>query len=493
MRHATLRATVVILLFCSASVLGGSYTNKDGAWSAGASWDPAGGPPGANDDAYIPNISQWGTSLNADMTISNLYIVRTIVDDCGLLTDGGTRTLTVNGTVRQTGTGLYSIGWSDARRIILDGLCNVDVAAGTLRFFQANTYSGGTVISNGGMLTIQNSGAMGSGSVTVKTNGTLNINIGGGGTVSKAISMDGGSTLKLLATTLTGGITANGNVTLGITYASGAIRPKINSSITESSPSQVSVVSMASGQYEIEFAASNSYSGGTIVQTNVIIYTKNPYALGTAGTVLVQPGARVLMNDANLVNNITLNGGVFGSCANIAVTHYGTLTLLQDSFVQADYGNCWLNGQIYGDYVLTHTNMNLPKNLNFNADNRNSWTGNRAELVVAAQYAVAETNGCFGGANIKVITGGYYWQRSYATNAISDTATVTLQGSGIMYFEAGVNDSIGILVMDGTNYQSGTFGSSSSAAATKNDTHFAGSGMLTVLGIPQGGSIVIFE
>jgi len=71
-----------------------------------------------------------------------------------------------------------------------------------------------------------------------------------------------------------------------------------------------------------------------------------------------------------------------------------------------------------------------------------------------------------------------------STNAIADTATLTLDAFGLfngkIILDAGINEVVGSLLL-GTLLQPGTtYGSTSSAALVKNDTYFGGTGILTV-------------
>jgi len=74
------------------------------------------------------------------------------------------------------------------------------------------------------------------------------------------------------------------------------------------------------------------------------------------------------------------------------------------------------------------------------------------------------------------------------TNAIIDTATLTLLGGGMpgvadtgfINLGAGVNEVVAGLVLGTIPQASGTYGSTASSAMFKFDEYFAGSGMITV-------------
>jgi hypothetical protein len=76
-----------------------------------------------------------------------------------------------------------------------------------------------------------------------------------------------------------------------------------------------------------------------------------------------------------------------------------------------------------------------------------------------------------------------------STNAIADTATLSLAGGGTPDFadqgyallDAGINEVIGGLMLGGVaQTTAGTYGSTSSSATFQNDEYFAGSGVITL-------------
>ena len=72
------------------------------------------------------------------------------------------------------------------------------------------------------------------------------------------------------------------------------------------------------------------------------------------------------------------------------------------------------------------------------------------------------------------------------TNAIADSATLTLTGGGTAgvadqgYVSLDSNDTVGGLVLGGVTQAPGTYGSTSSTATNQNDEYFSGAGVLTV-------------
>ncbi|MDD2598393.1 MAG: autotransporter-associated beta strand repeat-containing protein [Kiritimatiellae bacterium] len=76
--------------------------------------------------------------------------------------------------------------------------------------------------------------------------------------------------------------------------------------------------------------------------------------------------------------------------------------------------------------------------------------------------------------------------------AIADTATLSLAAGGGAKVDlaSGVNESVRYLFIDGEMQRCGTYGSSASAAANKNDVYFSGTGVLKVLR-DNGGTVII--
>jgi autotransporter-associated beta strand protein len=114
----------------------------------------------------------------------------------------------------------------------------------------------------------------------------------------------------------------------------------------------------------------------------------------------------------------------------------------------------------------------------------NSFTGsttvNGGTLAVGAAGTLGQN--C---TNVTVAAGTLSLQNSAA---IADTATLTLAGGGgaKVNLAAGVNESVRFLFVDSKMQRVGTYGSTGSAAAHRDDTLFSGTGVLTVLNDNSG-------
>jgi len=102
-------------------------------------------------------------------------------------------------------------------------------------------------------------------------------------------------------------------------------------------------------------------------------------------------------------------------------------------------------------------------------------------LIVSNGTLVVGATGTFGvnSTNIVVAAGTLSLQNS---GALADTATISIADGGAkVSLAADVNETVGSLFLGGVQRRVGTYGSTSSGATNKDDTHFEGAGMLTVL------------
>jgi autotransporter-associated beta strand protein len=143
---------------------------------------------------------------NFSETISSLFMsAGSVSTGTGTLTLGGNLTGRTN-AASATITGNLNLGGATRTFDIADGFATVDMligaviangglvkaGAGTLALTAANTYSGGTIVSNGTLRVNNASGSgTGSGAVVVEAGGTL----GGTGVVAGAVTIQNGGTL----------------------------------------------------------------------------------------------------------------------------------------------------------------------------------------------------------------------------------------------------------------------------------------------------------
>jgi autotransporter-associated beta strand protein len=94
--------------------------------------------------------------------------------------------------------------------------------------------------------------------------------------------------------------------------------------------------------------------------------------------------------------------------------------------------------------------------------------------------------------NITVVAGTLAVENS---DALSDAATLSLAGGGAgkVSLSAGVNEAVGLLVLDGELQRPGTYGSTGSTATYKDDTIFSGTGVLSVLHGKSIGTLITVQ
>ena len=94
-------------------------------------------------------------------------------------------------------------------------------------------------------------------------------------------------------------------------------------------------------------------------------------------------------------------------------------------------------------------------------------------------------NSKLGNGDVEVAAGGTLCIKARVTNAIADTARVSLGNTGDVFYgvielDSGINETVAGLTLGGAAQPAGTYGSSGSAATHKLDKYFTGSGILTV-------------
>ena len=106
-----------------------------------------------------------------------------------------------------------------------------------------------------------------------------------------------------------------------------------------------------------------------------------------------------------------------------------------------------------------------------------NFTVSNGTLVVTAASSL--------GNSTNIVVGGNGTLLLSNSVAIANSAVVRMPPVGTttakINLAAGVNETVGWLYLGDKLQRSGTYGSTSSSAALKDDTHFAGAGVLTVL------------
>jgi CSLREA domain-containing protein len=180
--------------------------------------------------------------------------------------------------------------------------------------------------------------------------------------------------------------------------------------------------------------------------------------MGIAGTITI--GNAVVLQSDSLINISTSTIG-------------GSRTL---TFAQTVSGP----GRLTLDPPGTNSNAGT-----LSLEAANTYSG--GTTINGGQLLLNKPAASLGSGDVIVVSGSLKIDSAVA-NAIEDKAAVSLAGGGtagaadLGYIELGpgVNETVGVLKLNGVPQVAGTYGSSSSSATHKNDEFFAGSGILTV-------------
>lgn len=229
---------------------------------------------------------------------------------------------TTNGTFTNhfvlDGTGTFDV--DSGRTAILSGVIADGSSAGTLKasgpgilvLAGANTYSGGTLV-NGGTVLSGNASAFGTGPITLN-GGTLGWNI----VYPPAVS----------AITNDIVLTANGGTILD-SHSAGVIGGSVLDDVVGgviSGNGQLTIQSMGSDR--LHLTGANTYTGGTVIGTNSVVYAGNSAAFGT-NTVQIGDNAAALYGSGTLTiaNNISVgSGSIIGTTTGADLTLSGVIS-----------------------------------------------------------------------------------------------------------------------------------------------------------------------
>jgi fibronectin-binding autotransporter adhesin len=365
-------------------------------------------------------------------------------------------TITLNGTV----------GGSGALKVI----------NGTLTLTNANTYSGGTIL-NAGTLAVGNNSALGIGSLTL-AGGTFQ-NSGGFGsvrTLTNSILAQSGTSAAITAIAntgfnLNGNVSGAGNLNLAATFnSSGLLLGGTNSSYSGTatvSGQNVRIASTAAsanaawvvnGALQLESAGSNTYDLGSLSGTGNI----NGHAINAS------PGPVSTIVEGALNASTTFSGTIINQAVNDAVTG---------------------NNDAAANNVLALTKVGTGT---LTLSGSSAYTGG---TTVSGGILSVAPGGNVGKGNVSVMsTAVQLTIQTGVVDAISDNATLSLAGGGTgntadvgcAFLDAGINETVGGLILGGAVQTTpGTYGSLASSATFKSDEYWSGSGLVTLAAVPE--------
>ena len=209
------------------------------------------------------------------------------------------------------------------------------------------------------------------------------------------------------------------------------------------------------GMLQITGPSANTYSGGTVINSGTlhlgtIINGLSPLYVNPvgAGTVTLNSGT-IEFERVTAANALTVNGGTLYSSNGWGATWSGPVTLNATATINAAW-NLTLSGAISGSGGFTKTGDN-----SLILSGTNSFTG--ANIITDGTLSCS-SSAALGTGSLDITTG--------AKVALNYTGTRTIAA---LTFNAGAS------------VAPGTYGSTASPAANKNDAYFSGTGTVTVL------------
>lgn len=180
---------------------------------------------------------------------------------------------------------------------VIDGSKSLtQIGSGTVAIYGANSYSGGTYL-NGGYLSVQNTGALGSGTVTIDGNSILNLN---NTILANTVVFGSGS-----GAIINSGSLVNVTGTYSITSGTGT---SITTNYSLQPGSSISFVSNLASTVSINGSAVGTFSSDVLEAGTVLVNAggRGTFSGGMAGNVTTS-GSTLFSGD--VLGNVTVSGG----------------------------------------------------------------------------------------------------------------------------------------------------------------------------------------
>jgi autotransporter-associated beta strand protein len=337
----------------------------------------------------------------------------------------------------------------------------------------------------GNYTTLANSVVVTSGGTFVfKGNGTNTVNnlILNGGEISQGETGANPDTATLAGSV---NLVANATITSGATATYFPLTLVIQAPITNAPGSNSTLTlndnSKAIGGLVVVLAAQNTFNGGITVAgfpgdtlklsvNNALPATTSLIIQGTTGTSGTTNPVFDLNGCSTAISNLTFaTSSNSGYVTNSAAGTTGTLTISNNAADTVQYGTIADNPATAGTVALVKTGTGK---LTLAAANtyRGGTTVNAGTLALSSSGRSASL----------LVTNGATCQVLTTLGVLTNTATVAIGSGSLLNLTNGVNQTVGNLCLNGQWETAGTWGSSSSSAANKNNTYFSGAGMLTV-------------
>jgi autotransporter-associated beta strand protein len=366
--------------------------------------------------------------------------------------------------------------------------CNlIKEGNGVLVLSGNNTYDGATTVRTGGVVRVTSGAAFGS------TNGATTVENGGWVEMSGGINLTESLGLYGDASTSYQGVLRS---TGGSNTLSGLV---INGSRIRCTSGSLDIVGgVTGGQFVL------GCDGSTFIRVS-----EKPIAIG-GNTFYAHTGALIILGVANNTwGTLEVSGNYLRTDVAGALAPAGVLILGSGSPSGVNLnGNSQTVGRL--DCAATTPGTRLiysaaPATLTVNQSANSTFNGaitGRVNVVKGGSYnlLLSNTNTTYGsfvvsngtltvgstgtlGANTAavIVNGGTLTLSNSVAIADSASLSVADGGGAKVNLAAGVNEAVSMLYLGGKQKRVGTYGSTSSAAAVKDDVHFSGAGILTVL------------
>ncbi|MGK7362130.1 autotransporter-associated beta strand repeat-containing protein [Salmonella enterica] len=399
---------------------------------------------GGTFDNAISGSGKVEKSGDDALTLSgaNTYTGGTLISDGTLVASNvealGTGDVTNNATLELNTGGTFDNAISGSGQVVKSG---DDV----LTLSGANSYSGGTLISDG-TLVASNVEALGTGDVTddatleLNTGGTFDNAIGGSGNVVKS----GADTLTLSGSnSYTGGTLINGGTLVASNVEALGTGDVTNNATLELNTGGDFINNIGgtgrvekSGDDTLTLSGSNTYTGGTLINGGTLV-ASNVEALGTGD---VTDNATLALNTGGTFDNATLalnTGGTFDN----AISGSGQVVKSGDETLTLSGTNSYTGGTTISGGSLVATNVealgtgdvtdNAVLELNTGGDFANN-IGGTGSVVKSGDktLTLSGTNSYTGGTTINDGTLVATSVDALGSGDVTDNATLELNTSG---------------------------------------------------------------
>ena len=410
------------------------------------------------DALTVGNAVTLGGAATLD-TGANAFTLSGAIDGEGSLSKSGAGTLVLTGVNSYTGGTAVTAGTLQGNTASLQGdITNNAVVvfdqatagayagamsgsgsvtkqgAGTLTLTDANSYSGGTTVSEG-KLSVGNNSSLGTGSLTMGNNTTLSAGVDGL-TVGNAVTLDGGATVDTAtnAFMLSGAIGGTGSLT-------------------------------KSGSGALALTGANSYTGGTTVSEGKLSVGNNS-SLGTGSLTMgnnttlatgvegLTVGNAVTLGGATTVmsfqNNFTLSGEISG-VGSLTKGGSGTLTLAGANSYSG--GTTVAEGTLHGNTASLQSDIANNASVVFDQATAGAYAGvmSGTGSVTKRGAGMLTFNGNLTQTNLNVNDGGVTNNAAMTLSgalALGDAASLVNGAAGTMAVTGGITGTDGIQTLD---------------------------------------------